>query len=95
MNHPIPPITHELGRYWNQPDREGILIDEKHALMERKTFDGLADYSCTNPSGVYEGKMWKGRVDYYDESKGWALCWYGPSNKPDHVSNNVRRIILL
>lgn len=40
---------------------------------------------------AYEGKMWKAnpRPDV------WLLRWYGYSDKPGHVSNNQRRIILV
>lgn len=92
--HPIPPITDPLGKFWNQPDLKLILIDDTHALMEMATFEGLADYSCTMPSGVYPGKMWRCRVKYDDESMGWLLRWYGESEKPGYVSNHHRRIIL-
>jgi|SRR6266850_4650297 len=98
----IPPITHELGQHWEQPARAEIEIDETHALMTRRTFDGLAEYSATRPSGVYEGKMWKrndGAFDYEFLARGgkpvWLLCWYGLSDKPGMVSNHSRRILVV
>lgn len=90
----IPPITDEMGKYWDQPNLEGILIDDKNALMSDSDFWALSDYSSTFPSGVYDGKMWKRRLNYYDESKGWNLCWYGPSEDPNKCSINHRRILI-
>lgn len=97
---PIPPITHPLGRSWNQPNRARIEIDDKFALMSQRTFDELADYSCSRPSGVYEGKMWKRHDGIYDPDCDpadhvWLLCWYGFSEKPGMVSNNHREIVIV
>lgn len=77
----IPPITHPLGRHWNQPPRESIELDETHALMSEATFKKLSDYSGTYPSGVYEGKMWRRHDGLFDpecppERRRWLLCWY-------------------
>lgn len=70
--HPIPPMMHELGRYWEQPDRSEIEVDGTHALMSPAAFYALSDYSSSNPSGVYEGKMWvRWRIGV-----GPLLCWY-------------------
>jgi hypothetical protein len=60
--HPIPIITDPLGKYWEQPDRRQIQIVDGAACMTRKTFDQLAEYSGSVPTGVYPGKMWK-RLD--------------------------------
>lgn len=60
----IPPITDLLGRYWEQPSISEILFDElnDYVIMSQSTFDKLANYSCSQPSGVYEGKMWRTQV---------------------------------
>lgn len=92
--HLIPPITDPLGRSWDQPSRFLIEVDETHALMSQAVLDRLKDYSCSMPSGVYPGKMWKCRVNYYDESKGWLLRWYGLHPDPAYVSNHQRRILV-
>lgn len=99
---PIPPITDPMGAGWRQPKRAAIEIDEVHALMSRSTFDALAEYSASNPSGVYPGKMWRRHDGAFDrrfiESGGkpvWILCWFGFSERgPDFCSNNSRLIIL-
>jgi hypothetical protein len=104
MNHEIPPITHPLGRHWDQPAREAILVDGTHALMSVATFKALAEYSATVPTGCYEGKMWRRHDGIYfgpgnrfvdPESRKWLLCWFGPSSKPDHCSINYREILIV
>jgi len=90
-----------MGRTWSQPDPSSILIDETHALMDTRTFDGLAEYSASVPSGVYQGKMWKRHDGLYDSTckpsdRRWLLCWYGESNKgPDWCSTYFREIIVI
>lgn len=99
----IPPITEPLGRYWDQPLVSDILVDDHHAVMTRETLEKLKDYSLSNPTGAYEGKMWRrnmwkstedGRHQYTEK---WWLCWYGFSfsGEPGHVSNNYREILLI
>jgi hypothetical protein len=98
----IPPITHPMGRNWPQPDRARILIDETHALMTKRTFDELKEYSASFPSGVYPGKMWKRHDGAFDPAflaaggkPEWLLVWFG--NHPDtkYVSNNSRKILIV
>jgi hypothetical protein len=99
---PIPPITDPMGRHWDQPDRREILIDETHALMTVRTFKALAVYSATQPTGVYDGKMWKRHDGAFNPvylAQGgkptWMLCWYGPSSKgPGWCQTNMRTILL-
>lgn len=89
--HPIPPMTHELGRYWEQPDRSEIEVDGTHALMSPAAFYALSDYSRSNPSGVYEGKMWRRLADGV-----WFLCWF--ENEPlstDWLLVKTRRILVV
>lgn len=80
----IPTITNPMGSGWKQPNRRDIVIDEKYAVMSKRNFDSLAEYSASQPSGVYEGKMWKRHNGAFD----------GFSDKPNHVSNNFREILL-
>lgn len=96
----IPPMAHAYGRYWEQPSIENILIDDTHALMSAVDFQKLHEYSGTNPSGVYEGKMWKRHDGKFDhrckpEDWKWLLCWFGFSDVPNMVSNNHRIILLM
>lgn len=65
----IPEMVHPLGKYWDQPKREHILVDEiyKRAQMDEKTFKELKNYESSNPTGAYEGKMWR---------SGMVLLWF-------------------
>lgn len=93
-NHPIPEMTDPLGKYWNQPSRELITIDDKYALMSNTTFASLHDYSCSFPSGVYPGKMWKQGRPYVNPVR-WYLLWYDYSEQgPEYCSNKIREIII-
>lgn len=98
----IPAITDPLGKYWKQPDTSLIAIDDEFAAMSRATFDALAEYSLTSPTGVYPGKTWKRHDGIRDQEflRGgakpeWLLCWFGESEKgPKWCSNNSRKIKL-
>ena len=85
---PVPPITHPMGRHWNQPDHHQMAFDETHVLMTDRDFDDLGEYSTSIPSGVYEGKMWKCL-----QRGVWYLRWFGVSDDPDKVSNHHRVIL--
>jgi hypothetical protein len=98
----IPPMTDPMGKHWGQPERREILVDETHAVMTSRTFRALHEYSSSQPTGVYDGKMWKRHDGVYDcefRSSGgiptWLLCWYGPSSKgPGWCQTNTRIILL-
>lgn len=84
-------MTDPLGKYWDQPSRDNIVIDDDYAVMDKKTLEALYDYSRSMPTGVYPGKMWKavmpnGKV---------LLRWYGESDDPTMCSNNQREILLV
>lgn len=90
----IPPITEPMGKYWDQPDPSLILIDDTHALMSEETFLQLHDYSYSQPSGVYPGKMWRfGRPIVGGQR--WWLRWFGLSEAPNMCSNHCREILLV
>lgn len=98
----IPEMTDPLGRYWKQPPTNSIVIDDTHAAMDKKTFDALPEYSCSIPSGVYPGKMWRRENGAFDKEflkKGgkteWMLMWYGVSNDPQMCSINHRKILVI
>lgn len=55
----ISPITNRLGQGWEQPDAGEILVDDEYAVMSKKSLDRLKDYSGSQPSALYNGKMWK------------------------------------
>lgn len=89
MNHVIPPITHPLGRHWQQPDLSEIEVDEVSALMDKNSFEQLHEYSTSYPSGVYDGKMWRAQT-----TAGWKLRWYGPASDPDQCQINQRVLLV-
>lgn len=92
----IPPITNPLGSVWKQPKVSEILIDDTHALMTKSNLDKLSDYSHSQPTGVYHGKMWKSCfVDKNNKIEGWHLVWFGKDRNgdPNYCSNNYRVII--
>jgi hypothetical protein len=99
---PIPRMTHPLSTAWGQPDRSEIEVDGTHALMSRTAFCALKEYSASQPTGVYEGKMWRRHDGSFDREfivRGgkptWMLCWYGPSEKgPEFCKTNMRIILL-
>jgi hypothetical protein len=87
----IPPMTDPLGRHWRQPDRHELLLDDQHAVMTRQSFDQLAEYSTTIPTGVYPGKMWKAI-----SGDGTAyLRWFGIVPGRDDLCSNNQRCILI
>ena len=102
LRHPIPMITSPSGEGWHQPDRTKItIVDDKTAQMTTRTFQALAEYSSSMPSGVYAGKIWRrhdGAHDYNFTMKGgvptWMVCWYSDSEKPEHCTINMRLIEL-
>jgi hypothetical protein len=82
----IPPITDPLGKYWDQPPREAIEIDDTHALMTYQTMKKLHNYESTIPTGVYPGKIWR-RKD--------QLCWFDVHEDPKLCSIYVRDILVV
>lgn len=87
--HPPPIVSpYSLGS-WRQPDREQILIDDRHAVMSQRTFEQLLEYSATIPTGVYPGKYWRRH-----DSGRWLFCWYGPLPDPSQCSINARELLL-
>lgn len=86
----IPEMTHYLSKAWRQPAVSDIEIDNENALMNEEVFKQLMEYSCSQPSGVYEGKMWKSKFD-----NGWLLCWFGEDGREGYCSNHRRKILLV
>jgi hypothetical protein len=100
----IPPITDPQGKDWEQPPIWNILLDDKFACMSLKTLHELAEYNCSLPSGVYDGKMWRREIHtnpygHWSPEEGdqflyHMLCWYGPSDDPNKCSVHQRVIML-
>lgn len=75
---------------WRQPHRRFIELDDTHALMSEQTFKGLAEYSTSMPTGVYDGKMWKGFANGE-----WYLVWFAPDKDPDKARIEKRKILIV
>lgn len=86
----IPDMTDPLGRVWRQPKRENILLDDTHALMRKRDFDQLSEYSHTIPTGKYVGKMWKAK-----QGEKWYLVWYDFDPDPQYLAIPTREILLV
>lgn len=84
----IPPMTHPYGKAWSAPDRSEIIVCDKFATMSKEAFDKLLDYSRSQPTGVYEGKMWKSS----DDRITWHLHWWSKHEDPNVCKGNVREI---
>jgi hypothetical protein len=85
----IAQMVDPMGKYWDQPNREDILVDDVHAIMARTTFEKLKCYDTTLPTGVYVGKMWRRHYEGDD-----YLVWYDVSKDPDKCSIQQRKILL-
>lgn len=85
----VPAITDPMGRHWQQPKRENVLVDATHACCTRRDFEALLEYSSTIPDGKYVGKMWKRH-----EPPRWLLCWYSPG-EPGFLKINARELIVV
>lgn len=90
MSNNIPAMPAEWARYWQAPDRSEIVFQGADAVMTYKAFDRLLDYSDSVPTGVYDGKMWKARLD-----GNWYLRWYSTArSNPDKCIIHTRPIKL-
>ena len=87
----IPKITDPLGKSWIQPNPDDIQIDKTHALMTKQDFNKLANYSGSQPTGAYVGKMWKSE----GRDGTWYLKWFSMHEDPNMCSGNVRDILIV
>lgn len=91
----IPPITHPWGKVWIQPNPKDIILDDEYAVMKQKDFDLLADYTASEPTGKYNGKMWKGEFNTAYGRK-WYLCWCHDENSvSQEIYISYREILII
>ena len=64
-------------------------------MIIQRELDALLDYSCSIPTRCTIGKVWKRRVNYRDESKGWLMGEYVESNGSGRVGIKWSRIVVL
>lgn len=94
-NNTIPLITHPFGRAWQQPPTYLILVDDTHAVMSRLDFQILMDYTRSQPSALYNGKMWKTQLESEDAAK-WFLCYcHNENNKTSEIDIAYREILII
>jgi hypothetical protein len=87
----IPKMVHPDSVGWKQPNPDNFKIDDSFATMSRKDFDELKDYTYSNPSGVYVGKVWKAFL----AGRTWSLRWYGHHEDLNSCSINCRTIVVV
>lgn len=63
-------------------------MDDTHVLLSLRQVAGLADYSCSYPTGTYDGKCWK-----REGEDCWYLCWYQPHAEPGKIGIDYRIIL--
>lgn len=84
----IPEITHELGKYWIQPNADNFIITDTHVIMSQDDYNKLSEYNLTYPSGSYLGKMWRS----YNQ-----LVWIGKDitgESPSGTQYFLREIVI-
>ena len=88
---PVPPITDKYGKYWEQPDPHNFVWDKDCVAMTKQDYDKLHTYDCTNPTGIYEGKMWK------SHHKGKAYLKYitDDPEHPDYCIIHCKELIVI
>jgi hypothetical protein len=63
-------MTDPRSEYWTQPNRSDILLDDYYAVMTKESFNNLLEYTLSQPSLTYNGKMWKSKLH-----NRWVLRW--------------------
>lgn len=86
----IPPMPPERVFSWEQPDRKDIEIDDTNAFMSLKSFKMLKNYTDSQPTGAYEGKMWR----VWLRIGKWYLRWFDNDDDPRYVVVKEREIVI-
>lgn len=61
--------------------------------LTQKQFDALLEYSCSQPTGVFDGKQWKCNVNAFNGHPAkWFLCEYVDDGDPRGYATTVRLI---
>ncbi len=68
--------------------------------LTQKEFNSLRNYSCSNPSGLPIGKVWRRAKNYYrqtDDVQDWLHCRVvpDPGGQTGYVGIEIREIVLL
>lgn len=87
----IPRAANPLAKYWQQPPRDRVLVDDGLAMMAQRDFDTLQDCTGQRPAPPVEGIMWRVRFRGV-----WWLMWYERSLLTEgSVETNWRQIVVL
>lgn len=87
----IPTMTHPLSIHWRQPNTSNFAVDNEIAMMSKRDFDALPEYSISTPTGVYEGKCWKAKRGGI-----WYLRWYDKDDgDPRGLPTPWRKIVVI
>lgn len=76
---PVPEAQSPYGKNaFHMPHRHdiGFIEDQNFCSMKQRTFDKLAEYSTTIPTGVWPGKMWKAQLNNEEGEFRWYLRWF-------------------
>lgn len=69
-----------------------ICLDDEHFLISQADFDALPEYSCSLPTGVFDGKCWK----RYDNGVWWIGCYIEEDPPhPDGLMTPFRRALVV
>lgn len=78
-----------------------MLLDATDAVMTRREFDSLDEYSTSLPSGVYAGKIWKCHLGAFARRMNpslpapiWKLVEYVDDGDPESMAIHWRIIHL-
>lgn len=86
----IPPVDAEY-RDWNTPRRNEILaIDKDYVIITKETLAKLPDYTNSEPTGKYNGKMWKAKAHTGE----WMFCWCNNADG-DFIDINYRQVLIM
>jgi len=91
----IPPMTHAYGSCWQQPPTHLILIDDTHAVMYRIVFEKLMDYTRSQPSALYNGKVWKGQCLSEGTMKWFLFYCLNENVKANEIDIANREILII
>lgn len=71
-----------------------MLLDDDSAILTRKEFNDLPEYSLSLPTGTIIGKRWKCRTYGYP-TETWIMGEYtpDPNGRPDHVGIIWRNVL--
>lgn len=74
-----------------------MLVDDKTAVMTLESFNQLNNYSCSAPSGAFEGKRWRSadRFDRQEPYDKWWLKEFVATDDPKMLATKIREILLI